>query len=329
METIIKYLKNPMDVGVYNHIYMIDFSGVSGYLEALLVKFKDAGEEQKPPNLPKRFVEERASRLNEALEDFKQERRDDRDFFSGLTGMLGLFCLYSKDCPETMVKTFTRERKIGDRVVRLRLFGTDDIFESHLLPENNDVILIDKKNISKKKWMFDIISTKEKAILSFKEMLEAIPTVKENMEVKKSKQHFSMRYVFRPYPWVVQLWLKSESSITVPFDLKSFLNGAVRYILSSEWRTSIVLSAISIESVLADIYEETHKEPAPDVPLGDLFKQVRSKVDFPQDIIKAVTMANDARIAAVHRSRSSVSDREANNALFGATNFVYWYYSQS
>lgn len=147
------------------------------------------------------------------------------------------------------------------------------------------------------------------------------------MENKKEKQHFSLRYVYRPYAFAVQLWLESETSATVPQDLKSFLNGAIRYIFSAEWRTSIVLSAIGIESVLADLYEENFKEPAPDTPLGDLFTRVKTKISFPSEIVKAVDMTNSARIAAVHRSHFPVSDREAINALFGATNFIMWHHT--
>jgi hypothetical protein len=124
------------------------------------------------------------------------------------------------------------------------------------------------------------------------------------------------------------LWLNDSGSIAIPSDLRSFLHGAIRYIFSSEWRTSIVLSAISVESVLADLYEEMHKIPAPDIPLGDLFRQVKEKIDFPPEIARAINMTNEARIAAVHRSRFPVSDREAINALYGAINFTSWYVSK-
>jgi len=102
------------------------------------------------------------------------------------------------------------------------------------------------------------------------------------------------------------------------------MHACIRCILSEEWRTSIVLSAISIESVLADLYEENYKVPAPDTPLGDLFTRIQTKISFPSEIIRAVEMTNNARIAAVHRSHFPVSDREAINALFGATNFILW-----
>jgi len=159
-------------------------------------------------------------------------------------------------------------------------------------------------------------------------MLSNIPRLNDNLEVKKDKQHFSTKHVFRPYAWVVKLWLNDVSTITVSEDLKSFLNGAIRYTLSNEWRTSIVLSAITVESILAELYEEEFKEPAPDIPLGDLFRKVKEKIEFPPEIAGAIKKTNKARIAAVHRSRLPVSIREACNALFGATNFILWYESK-
>jgi HEPN domain-containing protein len=107
--------------------------------------------------------------------------------------------------------------------------------------------------------------------------------------------------------------------------LKSFISGAVRYINSREWRTSIVLSAITVESILAELYEDASKEPAPDTPLGDLFRKVKEKIDIPPDIVDAINMTNEARIAAVHRSPSPISDRDATNALFGAIKLTLWY----
>jgi hypothetical protein len=203
-----------------------------------------------------------------------------------------------------------------------------DVFESRVVSGLHDVIVVEKKPIEGGKWLFDVITIKQEGLAHFKKKLQSIPPIAEKMVIKKEKQHFSMRYVFRPYPWAVQLFLDSDAGITIPRDLKSFLSGAIRYVFSAEWRTSIVLSAIAVESVLADLYEEENKESAPDTPLGDLFNQVKTKVDFPADVARAVEMANNARIAAVHRSHFPVSDREANNALFGATTFLLWCYLQ-
>ena len=116
-------------------------------------------------------------------------------------------------------------------------------------------------------------------------------------------------------------------ALRVPKDLNNFLSGAVRYFSSEEWRTSIVLSAISAESILADLYEEEYKENAPSIPLGDLYYKVKERITFSAEIARAIEIVNESRIAAVHRSRFPVSDREATNALYGATTFTMWYSS--
>jgi hypothetical protein len=222
---------------------------------------------------------------------------------------------------------FTEERKMGKGTLR---FGKrENVFESHIAKDLHDVIVIEKRHIGQRKWLFDTVTIKEEGLSCFKETLDSIPPLAKEIVTKKEKQHFSMRYVFRPYPWAVKLWLDSNESAAIPRDLKSFLSGAVRYIFLAEWRTSIVLSSIAVESVLADLYEEASREPAPDTPLGDLFNKVKNKITFPADVVKAVEMTNRARIAAVHRSHFSVADREANNALFGATTFLMWCHSHS
>ena len=87
------------------------------------------------------------------------------------------------------------------------------------------------------------------------------------------------------------------------------------------------MSAITVESGLADLFEEIHKKPAPDDPLGKLYGKVKNEAGFPDRIETAIEMVNEARISAVHRSRFPVSDREATNALYGATTFTMWHNS--
>jgi hypothetical protein len=61
--------------------------------------------------------------------------------------------------------------------------------------------------------------------------------------------------------------------------------------------------------------------------LGDLLRELKQTFTLPDEVLKAIDLANRARIAAVHRSRSSVSDRDAMNAIFGALNVIMWYSS--
>lgn len=314
-----------MKIGVHNYKTLVDFSGVSDYLKGLVEEYEKKAKDKK--KFTKMRIEDRASRLSEALTQL------DEDFFGNLTKTLRLFAALD-ECPEDLRKLFYRERDMklsSGRVVkrRLRRYRMPPLFDFHIIPKVNDVMAIEKQKVNENKILFDVVSIKKSGLSAFKKCIESIPPLNEKMKILKEKQQFSQRYVFRPYPLAVELLLQSDASITIPSDLKSFLLGSIRYIFSAEWRTSIVLSAITVESMLADLYEEKHKEPAPDTPLGDLFRHVKGRVNFPSEIVKAIEMTNEARIAAVHRSRFPVSDREAINALFGATNFSLWYSSQS
>lgn len=333
LDTIIKYLQNPMKIGVYNHKSIVDFSGVSDYLKRLIDQYKESYEKAKGKRreYSKQIFEDRLSRLGEALEQLKEENSRYAPFFETLIRTFGEFAMLD-EFPEDLRNLFYRERELrlrSGRMRRVRMrMGPPVIFHSRIIPRIKDVLSIEKEHIDEGKWLFDVVTIKKDGLSVFKKHFQCIPVIKKGMKVLKERKQFSTRYAFRPYPLVARLWLQDSASIAVPSDLKSFLQGAIRYIFSGEWRTSIVLSAITVESVLADLYEEKNKEPAPDIPLGDLFHQVKQKIDFPPEIVKAIETANKARIAAVHRSRFPVSDRESINALYGATNFILWYSSQ-
>lgn len=192
----------------------------------------------------------------------------------------------------------------------------------------NDVIAIDiEETEDLSTFLLEASSTKRKGLQRFERFARNIPHLGNTIkEVRKRKTH-SSRYAFRPYPLAVRLWLGSEKAGIVPKDLKDFLKGSTRYYSNEEWRTSIVISAIAVESVLADLYEEKYKEYAPSVPLGDLYRKVKDKVEFPQYIKDAIEMVNEARISAVHRSRFPVANREAIKALYGFTTFTMWFSS--
>jgi len=208
---------------------------------------------------------------------------------------------------------------------RGKLFG---IFAPRIMSGINDVVAIDIEEAEDRDAiLLATTSTKEEGLERLEKFIKSIPHLGDTVKEVRKRKTNSSRYAFRPYPLAVRLWLGHESAITVPKDLKDFLRGSIRYYSDEEWRTSIVLSAIAVESVLADLYEEQHKEYAPSVPLGDLYHKVKDKIDFPPYIKNAIEMVNEARISAVHRSRFPVSDREATNALYGSTTFTMWFSS--
>jgi hypothetical protein len=176
--------------------------------------------------------------------------------------------------------------------------------------------------------ILELTSVDEKGVKLFLKFLKAIPYIgKKTQVVREPQQTFSSRYSFRPYALAVRLMLQEKEKVPIPKDLHDFIDKAAIYHLSKEWRTSIVLSAITVESLLADLYEESNQEPSPEkATLGELYENVKKKIIFPPNIADSIVKTNNARISAVHRSlRLAVSEREATSALFGAVNLSTWY----
>ena len=198
-------------------------------------------------------------------------------------------------------------------------------FSSRAIYYADEIVHVERKSYENQRYRFVITTLTKEGQDAFKLDLECLPPVVQSLEVIKTSKQYSSRFVFRPYALAVETWLRDDGGARVPSDISGFLTGAVRYIDSGEWRTSVILSAISVESLLADLYEENYKKTAPNVPLGNLFKEVKKQMQIPRRIKAAVGLANKARIAAVHRSRLAVSDKDAIDALFGASNFVDWF----
>ena len=329
METALKYLKNPMAVGVYNLLFTVDFSNLNDFIEQTRKAIEM--EEKKAGNSPTSIFNSRIYSLENIKNELKQNLPvNEKEYF--LTVFNSLTRIFY-DSPNRQIP-----KEIEDAFLTMRAIGSGggtflversktNIFESHVVKQNNDAISIRKSWITGNKWLFDILSLKQETCLQEIDLLKKIPSLVVTA-TKEAKQHFSSRYANKLYPKIVELWLGDDVSSIIPQDLKSFLVGASKYISIDEWRTSIVLSAIAVESVLAELYEELYRKTAPDIPLGNLFAEVGKKCNFPVDVIKAEDITNSARIAAVHRSTYPVSDRESINALFGATNFILWYHSQ-
>jgi 6-pyruvoyl-tetrahydropterin synthase len=314
MESIIKYLKNPMSMGVYRYSAVIDFSELSKYFDDVVKKLDNAMQAPNVRKLEKLTLEHRLSELKEALKKHNIDKKT--DYFKSLLNVF--YALYDDDKENPEIRRiFVNSLENSSKTT-----PAENLFESYLNKDFSDVIVIEKSCVRDETWLFDIITIKKDTILDFKNKIALIPTLKNNIKGKDDKRRFSTRYVYRPYPYVVQLLLEDQSTVPIPNDLKDFVKAAIRYFLIDEWRTSIVLSAIAIESILADIYEEKNHRIAPDIPLGGLLAEVNSKHPFDLDVLKKVEKANNARIAAVHRSRLPVSETDATNALVGATNII-------
>jgi len=313
-----------MSTGVFNFQVTLDFSKTGDLYEYLLGRVKSRQEKSR--------IRRELKKIRKANSYFTF--RDALKIFSEAVYTL----LDIEKCPKEI------EELYGCQVDEEFSFENHvpDFFSPTILSDLKDVISIEILNPNEediKNLVFefddldeialDITSVKKEGCLFFLNCLKATPIIGETMDLAKDPtETHSSRYTYNPYALAVQLWLEKEASKRIPKDLRAFVNSSAKYHISEEWRTSIVLSAITVESLLADMYEEENYEPSPSkATLGQLFDIVKKQVKFPKKIGESITMANDARISAVHRSRFPVSDREATNALYGATNFIMWYFS--
>ena len=312
-----KYLQDPMAIGVYQtrfYVFFSNFGVLSKGLEGT------AGKKE---------VKKLAAKVEELKT--KREFRDSETILDEFYKVL-FFLASSKTSPESLKRWMRNLPITSFSELKLRIFSS-----TVLSREKSDVVQIEKVFPEYDFHLpsidllppihFDATSIKKVGVSELLECVKSISLLGVKVGVlKQIRQTFSSRFTFRPYPLAVRLWLQKRAHTMLPKDLRDFLEGAVKYHESKEWRTSIVLSAIAVESLLADLYENHYRRFAPrKATLGDLYVEVKKKNIFPDKISEGISMVNDARIAAVHRSRYVVADREATNALYGATNFVLWY----
>lgn len=181
--------------------------------------------------------------------------------------------------------------------------------------------------------LLEATALQEKTVESFVSFTKSIPDVGKDVKIIRKGHQFSSRLSSDLVPVATRAWARSVPTIErVPQFILTYIGGAHTYLDTSEWRTSIVLSAIALESLLAEMFETEFREVAPDQPLGNLYGQIRDKFGsanrkaFPADIEDAIKGCNDSRVAAVHRGGRQLSDKEAYNALHGVARIAIWYY---
>jgi hypothetical protein len=180
---------------------------------------------------------------------------------------------------------------------------------------------------SERELAIDAFCLNGKLLDEYEQFIKSIPGIGSDFSIVSKKARHSAAYSLSVYPLATSLWLRTDAPRHAPDALLKFVSGALNYIWRREWRTSVVLSAITVEFILAEIFEEEHRRPAPESPLGDLYDKVKQKHRFPDDVAKAIEETNDVRIRAVHRSTLEASEREAINALKGAVQLTL-YHSQ-
>lgn len=330
MKILLDYLENPLKVGVYYAQLIADFSNLKKTIENTI---KNTNRTTPQSSQLIQIAEE----MEEEEKYFELECSKIKDVINKIIS----FLYFQKACPrivsEYVGATATQKHimAIADYIPEKFIISYSNTMEesltpleSHIIEEAKDVIVIEMDKIDHtNEVLFQLTAIKKDSITKVVKFIEWIPHIGKTVKQLRIKKTYSSRYVFNPYPLAVDFWLKNEASMTTPNDLKELLNGSVSYYTKKDWRTSIVLAAIAVENVLADLYEEKHQATAPNVPLGELYNRVKEKIEFPNEIMQSIEKVNKARISAVHRSRFPVSDREATGAIYGSTTLIIWYSS--
>lgn len=196
-----------------------------------------------------------------------------------------------------------------------------------LLLEIYDAINISKMGQDKKVFL-TVTTVGERGLKCFDEFVRAIPDIGREIRLSETRKRHLQRFVYRPFAPALMLWINEIAFDLIPNPVKQFLNGAISYFRHNEWRTSIVLSAIAVEIILAELYEENFQEESPDVSLGRLIELLKEKITLMQEIENSISVTNERRIMAVHRSQIIPSEKEAIDALFGAAKLALWYSNQ-
>lgn len=312
LDYIIEYLRNPIKAGVYNCKVRIDLKPFDKLVDHVIKRCERSEITRVKGHLKLDPVFSTMNLLNKlsfALNELREEGKWSRkvsDFLEECTSG-------KREKPPLSEEIFGEEYPI-------------EIIEPLMLCDHLDVLSIDLISPAEEELKMclltdvddsdpltlELTSAKDVGVNLFLQFLRAIPHIGKKVQIVEPIQHtFSSRYSFRPYPLAVRLWLQKDGQISVPRDLHDFIDKASVYHLSKEWRTSIVLSAISVESLLADLYEDSYQEPSPEkATLGELYDNVKKKIDFPSYIADSIVKTNSARISAVHRSlRLTVSER--------------------
>lgn len=325
MDEVLEFLLTPRKIGAHIRIYKID-------LNKLIDLYIYLSENYSPiykSSIDKRRVRDFESTFttdDKKMFDFRINNR----ISSSIAALLMLDMDPSileyyhinekiiKEIRENEERPFEKRRQI-ERYVRRT-------FQSKIYDDVFDVLSLDKKiSIEKRMIILETISIKEVGINRFTNFISNIPGLDQSYQIITDRKSYSERYISKLYPYAVTLFLNHDLRFLLREDLKNFINAAIDYYHSNEWRTSIVLCSIAVESIMAELYEEYYAEEAPDRPLGSLIKSVEQKKKFPKKVREKVMALNQARISSVHRSKNPISDKEAIIALRGITQLSLWF----
>jgi hypothetical protein len=307
-----EFLKNPISQGVWHLRLSVPVSAIEELHEWIRLKFTDAGK-QTPPSLKE---------LRSWYDLQPQQLIPPRISVDALS--IYLLALTQDPALHTPLTEWVRRKGVRNYnqspysvlEPRLALVGSLDVLSGYALDLKDSVII-------------DAVSLNENPIDEFERLLASLPGFGNRIKRLTRRKKHGSSYVNRAYALSTHLWLASEESGPVPEAAVQFLEPSLTYYDVAQWRTSIVLSAICVEYILAEMFEETFKSAAPEIPLGPLYEKVSAKKQFPVDQDTGIRRTNEIRIKAVHRGVWLASDRDALDALMGAVQLIIWHYVEN
>ena len=319
MEEILSYLAAPNKTGVYTQSFFISWLNLSDLKREIF-----AFERRMPIFAPFDLEEN-----DDPDQDGKEKAKTAIEEFGKMINYSFLY-MPGNTLPkiEDIENVVVSSKEINSKHNRFSALPFNpSIFLSPnvIFPKTKDAANI-KISFEKPNLVFDIISIKESGCKTFGNFFETIPVIGEQIKKTSLKKRHSSRFCSEPYPAAVLLW--TYGNTIVPRDILNYFKSSVTYFEKEEWRISIILAAIAVESLLAEIYEEYYHDVAPSDPLGALKDSIEKKEKFPVVIKREVEIVNQSRIAAVHRGPTTVGEREARNALSGATRFCHWTFTE-
>jgi hypothetical protein len=207
------------------------------------------------------------------------------------------------------------------------------------LPSMRDCIHISESGDSRTR-VLEIASLSEETGERYLDYLVHVPGLGRNLVVVRSGWKHTSQVVRALLPPALMTWMKGEEAVScVPEYVMNFLMAASEYYGREEWRTSIVMSSIVSETVVAEYYEDVFRRQAGDLTLGQLLNNVEQQFKksgktcgtkgvraMPKDLLKDGGETNRLRKESVHRGTSALLQSDALQALANSSRFVVWYY---
>jgi len=185
------------------------------------------------------------------------------------------------------------------------------IFQSRKLSKYGDVNII-LVSMDKEKVIIESSTIKNEVKDIFMNMLLELPHIRDNIEIITEKQSMLVNY-----PFILDEWLRIIEG-QIKNDVILLIKDSLRYYYDKEWRISIILSAISMEMILAGIYEKFYDRQVPERrTLGWILTKVKERNIIQDEIIEYIKITNNIRIKSVHRTSHILNEEDAITSFCG------------